>query len=420
MTNTISRRTAMLLPLALPLAARTLEVRAQGSPVLIGATYPLSGSAASAGQEMKAAIEVGLDIVNNAHPELKDLPLGPTPGLPNLQGRKVSVDFADHQGNPAVAQSQTLRLITQDRAVGMVGAYQSSCTLTSSAVAERYGIPFVAGESTAPNLTERGYKWFFRTTPFGADFGKAYAAFLIDLKKAGTKVDGVTIVNENTDFGTGTGDAIVASLKESNLPLKSRITYNANSADLTAEVLQMKQTNPDVVIFVSYTSDSILFLKTMKGQNYKPAVVIGDDAGFSDPAFIKAVGDIAQGAIDRSAFGIGKPGSNSNIVNAMYKAKTGNDLDDTSARCLQGFLVLCDAINRAGSTDPDKIRAALVATDLKPDQLMIGYKGVKFNAQGQNELASTLLVQLQGSDYVPIWPAASATGKLELPFKGWA
>jgi len=95
-------------------------------------------------------------------------------------------------------------------------------------------------------------------------------------------------------------------------------------------------------------------------------------------------------------------------------------MDDTSARALEGFLVLCDAINRAGSTDPDKIRAALVATDLKPDQLMIGYNGVKFNAQGQNILASTLLVQLQGNDYVPIWPAAEATGQLELPFKGWA
>ncbi len=104
----------------------------------------------------------------------------------------------------------------------------------------------------------------------------------------------------------------------------------------------------------------------------------------------------------------------------MYKIKTGNDMDDTSARCLQGFLVLCDAINRAGSTDPDKVRAALIATNLKPEQLMIGYKGVKFDAHGQNELASTLLVQLRGSAYVPVWPEASATAPLELPFKGWA
>jgi branched-chain amino acid transport system substrate-binding protein len=149
----------------------------------------------------------------------------------------------------------------------------------------------------------------------------------------------------------------------------------------------MKQTNPDVVIFVSYTSDSILFLKTMKNLAFKPPIVIGDDSGFSDPSFVKAVGDLAQGAINRSAFGVGKPGSSSNIVNAMYKVKTGNDTDDTSARCLQGFLVLCGAINRAGSTEPEKIRAALITTDLKPEQLMIGYKGVKFDAHGQNELA---------------------------------
>ncbi len=411
----ITRRTAVLLPFALPLAAR-----AEAAPVLIGATYPLSGSVASAGHEMRAAIDVGLDIVNNAHPELKDLPLGPTAGLPNLSGRQIAVEFADHQGNPAVAQSQTLRLITQSHVVAMLGAYQSSCTLTSSAVAERYGIPFVAAESAAPSLTERGYKWFFRTTPIGTDFGKTYAEFLAEERGKGEKVDRVMVVNENTEYGTSTGDAIIAAFKSHNLTLAGRIPYSANSADLSAEVLRMKQANPDVVIFVSYTSDSILFLKTMKNLAYKPPIVIGDDSGFSDPAFVKAVGDIAQGAINRSAFGIGKPDSSSYIVNAMYKVKTGNDMDDTSARCMQGFLVLCNAINRAGSTEPAKIQAALRATDLKPEQLMIGYKGVKFNAQGQNELASTLLVQLRGNAYVPVWPDASATAPLQLPFKGWA
>ena len=63
-------------------------------------------------------------------------------------------------------------------------------------------------------------------------------------------------------------------------------------------------------------------------------------------------------------------------------------MDDTAARQMQGFLVLCDAIDRAGSTDPAKIQAALKATDLKPEQLMIGYKGVKFDDKGQNILAA--------------------------------
>jgi branched-chain amino acid transport system substrate-binding protein len=86
---------------------------------------------------------------------------------------------------------------------------------------------------------------------------------------------------------------------------------------------------------------------------------------------------------------------------------------------MEGFFVLADAINRAGSTEPDKIQAALKATDLKPDQLMIGYHGVKFDDTGQNTLSATYLIQLQGKQYVSGWPTSLATGKLELPMKGW-
>jgi branched-chain amino acid transport system substrate-binding protein len=89
-----------------------------GGAVRVGATYPLSGAVASAGTALCDALEVAVDIVNNPHPELGKLPLAATAGLPGLGGRKVEVVFADHQGNPAVAQSQTVRLITQEKVVG--------------------------------------------------------------------------------------------------------------------------------------------------------------------------------------------------------------------------------------------------------------------------------------------------------------
>jgi branched-chain amino acid transport system substrate-binding protein len=389
--------------------------------VKIGAIYPLSGNpSASAGQALQDAVEVAADIVNNPHPELSALPLAAGSGLPGLGGRKVEPVFADHQGNPATAQNQALRLITQDKVVAMVGAYQSSATLTASAVAERYGIPFVAGEASAPSLTQRGFKWFFRPTPIGTDFGAAYADFLAGLQVKDVPVAKVAMVNENTEYGTSTGDAIIKAIDaKPGMKVDPRIQYSANSSDVSAQVLQLKQANPDVVIFVSYTSDSILFMKTMHNLNWKPPVVIGDDSGFSDSAFIAAVGDLAEGAINRSSFDAGKPGSVSYIVNQLYKKKAGHDLDDTSARGMEGFLVLCDAINRAGSTDPAKIQAALRATDLKASQLMIGYNGVKFAADGQNTLAATLLVQLRDRKYLPIWPAEMATTQVQLPFKGW-
>jgi branched-chain amino acid transport system substrate-binding protein len=387
--------------------------------VKIGVIYPLTGNAASAGQSAKDAVNLGVEIVNTAHPELKALPLGATAGLPNLGGAKIELDEADHQGNPQVGQQQTLRLITQDHVVAMLGSYHSSVSLVATAAAERQGIPYLVADSVALNITGRGFKWTFRTTPIASDFAKAYAGFLSDLRKSGRKIDKIAIVNENTDYGTSVAGSILEAAKAANITVAAQIPYNANSSDVSAQVIQLKTAHPDVVIFISYTADTILYFRTMKNLDYLPPIIIGDDAGFSDPTFVPNVGDLAQGAINRSAFDIGKPGSNSYIVNQLFKAKYGRDLDDTSARWMQGFFVLADAINRAGSSDPDKIQAALQATDLKADQLMIGYNGVKFDSTGQNTLASTFLIQLQGKQYVSVWPSSLATGKLELPMKGW-
>ena len=387
--------------------------------IKIGAIYPLSGNAASAGESAKAALEVALDIINNPHPELGNIPLAKTAGLPNLKGAKLDIVFADNQGSPAVGQSQALRLITQEKVAALTGAYQSGITQTASAIAEKYGIPFLSGESVAANLTERGFKWFFRTTPVASDIAKTYMAFLKDLKAGGQKVDSNAVVNENSDYGTSIAQVLDEAAKANGFNIDLHIPYSANTTDVQSQVLQLKDKKPDVVIFVSYTSDAILYMKAMKALDYKPAVLIGDDSGFSDAAFLKTVGSIAQGAINRSAWDIGKPGSVTYLINEMYKKKRGVDLDDTAGRAMQGFLTLADAINRAGSTEPAKIQAALRATDLKPDQLMMGYKGVKFDAKGNNELAAALLIQIQGDHYVAVWPKETAVAPLQLPYKGW-
>ena len=416
--SSISRRAVAGLALALPGLLPGRRAFA-AEPVKIGAIYPLTGGTASAGTALRDAVEVASDIVNTPHPELASLPLAAGSGLPGLGGRRVEAVFADHQGNPATAQNQAIRLITQDKVVALVGCYQSSATLTASAIAERYGIPFVAGEASAPSLTLRGFKWFFRPTPIGTNFGAAYADFLLGLKAAGTPINSIAMVNENTEYGSSTGDAIVKAAEAKGLKIGLRIPYSANSSDVSAQVLQLKEAKPDVAIFVSYTSDSILFMKTMRNLDWKPPVLIGDDSGFSDTAFIAAVGDLAEGAVNRSSYDIGKPGSVSFIVNELYQKRAGHALDDTSARGMQGYLSLCEAINRAGSTEPAKIQAALQATDMKANQLMIGYNGIKYDANGQNELAATLLVQLRNKNYVPIWPANLATEKAQIPFKGW-
>jgi branched-chain amino acid transport system substrate-binding protein len=388
--------------------------------VKIGAIFPLSGNAASAGVHAKAAIEVAMDIVNNAHPEFGNFPLAMNAGLAGLGGAKVEVVFADNQGSPATGQNQTLRLITEEKVVALTGAYQSGITLTASAIAEKYGVPFVNGESVAANLTERGFKWFFRVTPVAADFAKIYFEFLTDMKAAGAKTDNVALVHDNTEYGTSVSSVITSVFKEKGQNIALDIAYAVNATDVQGQVLQLKEKKPDVVIMIAYTSDAILYAKTMQALDYKPPMIIADDSGYSDPSFIKSAGKISQGAFNRSSWSVGPTGSPTALIAEMYKKKSGDDMDDTAARQMQAFFVLCDAIDRAASIDPAKIQAALKATDLKPDQLMMGYKGIKFDEKGQNTLASGLLIQLQdGENYVAVWPKASAAKSPVIPYKGW-
>ena len=393
---------------------------AEDKVVKIGAVFPMTGNAASAGIHAKAAIEVAMDIINNAHPELGNFPLARNAGLAGLGGAKVEVVFADNQGSPATGQNQALRLITEEKVVALTGAYQSGITLTTSAIAEKYGIPFVNGESVAANLTERGFKWFFRTTPIATDFAKVFSDFLTDMKSQGAKVDSVALVHDNTEYGTSVAGTLTTTFKDKGLNVALDVAYASNATDVQSQVLQLKEKKPDVAIMISYTSDAILFAKTMQGQDYKPAMLLADDAGYSDPSFIKAVGKISIGAFNRSSWSMGPPGSPTAIIADMYKKKSGDEMDDTAARQMQAFFVLADAIDRAGSTEPAKIQAALKATDLKPEQLMIGYKGVKFDDKGQNILASGRIIQLQdGDNYFAVWPKDGAEKAPVLPYKGW-
>jgi len=214
--------------------------------VKIGVIYPLSGNAASAGNYSKMASELGAEIVNAGNPELaKILPfISAGGGLPGLKGAKIEVVIADNQGTPAAGANQTLRLITQEKVSAVIGTYQSGITETASAIAEKYSIPFLTPESVAANLTERGFKSFFRTTPVAGDFAKAYSEFLKEQKAAGKKVDSIALVHENTEYGNSVSSVIADVFKKDGLNVSQNISYSANSTDVQPQVLQLKEKNP--------------------------------------------------------------------------------------------------------------------------------------------------------------------------------
>src|SRR5262245_9918675 len=150
--------------------------------VVIGVLYPMSGPVAQVGIDSVNAVKLATEIINNGGSQL-NLPLGKTAGLPGLGGAKIRLVIVDHQGKPDVGQSEAERLITQEKVHALFGAYFSSVTATASQVAERYGIPYMNAESSSPGLTDRGFKWFFRTSPHDGHFSLAMFEFMKDLEK---------------------------------------------------------------------------------------------------------------------------------------------------------------------------------------------------------------------------------------------
>ena len=170
-------------------------------------------------------------------------------------------------------------------------------------------MPFLNSESVAANLTERGFKWFFRTTPIATDFAKVYYDFLTEMKASGAKTDNIALVHDTTEYGASVAATITSAFKEKGIAIAQDVAYTTNATDVQSQVLQLKDKKPDVVIMISYTSDAILFAKTMQSLDYKPPMLLADDAGYSDPSFLKAVGKISLGAFNRSSWSVGAPGS---------------------------------------------------------------------------------------------------------------
>lgn len=390
--------------------------------VVIGGIWPLSGRLASLGKDIKAAVNLALDIINEQHD--LDLPLARTKGLPNLGGARLRIIFADHRGNPAQGRAEAERLITEKKVAVLTGSYHSSVTKTASAAAERYGVPFVNGESSSPTLTQRGFKWFFRTGPHDVTFSQNMLQIVKDLEtKRGHKVATFAILSEDSEWGASAVKAEERFIKEFGYELVEKILYSRKTADLSAEVLRIKAKNPDVVIQNSYTPDAILSMKEYKRQNWLPKLLIAQDAGFVSSEFLNTMGADADYIMTRSAWGgldMAEKLPLMRKVNELYRKRTGQDLDGVTARDFTVIFAIADAINRAGSTKPEAIRQALLKTNIPGSQLIMGWKGIRFDPKtGQNVHAAGVIQQRLGQKWRTVWPLEVAPVKAKVPMPAW-
>ena len=433
-----SRSARMLLGIFLVAALVLPSVLSAAEDVKIGVLFPLTGGAASAGRELRAGAELALEIANNPMPDI-NMTMAKNAGIKSMGGAKVILIFKDHEGNPTLGADLAKKLILDDKVHGLMGAYHSAVTKAVSAVAEQYGIPLINDSSTSPELTRQGYKWFWRTTPHDIYFTKDLFEFLKGMTEGKVKglpaVPKKDIMNlasacEKTEWGAAVSELIEKFGKDYGFEVKKSILYGAKATDLSSEVRSLTAVKPDAMLFASYGSDAILMMKTLKDQKAAPKLLWGQDAGFEVPEFVSTLGEITVGSLTRTVF-IPKIAQVKPIaakVNAMYKAKTGNDLSGASARSFTGLQAWVYILEKAGSVKPADIQKAANSIEIPGDELVVPWQGIKFATTGedigQNELGTGMIGQYQkdkdGNITMEIaYPFDVATANLIYPLKGF-
>jgi branched-chain amino acid transport system substrate-binding protein len=419
----------LIIGLMIPAGAMAAKV------IKIGVIYPLTGGAAAAGRELRAGAELAAEIANNVMSDI-NMSMAKNAGIRGLGGTKIELIFKDHEGNPTLGADLAKKLILDDKVDGLLGCYHSSVTKTVSAVAEQHGIPMINGTSTSPPLTQRGFKWFWRTTPHDKWFTKDLFELMQGLTEG--KVKGVKAVPrddliniasacEKTEWGSNVSLMIEGWAKEYGYKVRKSLLYAKESPDLSSEVRSLKAARPGAMLFASYTSDAILMVKTLKVQKVKPNIIWGQDAGFEKPEFRSTLGDAIIGILTRTVFlpKVAELKEVSGQVNKLYKAKTGNDLGGASARAFTCLQTWVHVLESAGSAKPADIQRAANKLHIPGDELVVPWAGIKFSTSGdeigQNTLGSGLIGQYQkGSDgnigLEIVYPFDVASADMVYPF----
>jgi len=366
--------------------------------VKIGNIIPLSGPSASVGVQGKDVREMAVEEINNAG------------GIKSLGGAKIEMVYVDSKSDPTVGVTEAERLINSEKVHLLTGCWNSAVTYPTTQVAERYGIPFIVPVSVRDTITERGFKYVFRIAAKDSWWTRDQFRFLKDMEEEfNVEIKTLAFVYENGDWGTGFAAGWKKLAKEFGYEVVLDEPYPSTASDLSPVVMKMKKANADVVMLVSNAADAILLTNSMAELKVRPKAVIASGGGHADPKFLDNCKKNADYIFDEVEWetDLGKPGVKE--INAKFKKKYGYNLAGESVDAYASMYVIADALERAGSLNPKKIRDALAETKLDSGPAMIvSYDAIEFDKDGQNKNAGIVIVQIREMngkmDRVTVWP----------------
>ena len=327
--------------------------------IRIGLMAPLTGAWASEGQDMKQIVELLAAEVNNQG---------------GLLGKQVEIITEDDGGDPKTAALAAQRLANSD-IVAVIGTYGSSITEASQNIFDEAEILQIANGSTAIRLSEKGLKYFFRSSPRDDEQGLVAAKTLVDM---GFKK--IAILHDNTSYAKGLADEAKGLLEKQPVKIVFYDALTPGERDYNTILTKIKAAGPDVIFFSAYYPEAGLLLRQKMEMGWNVPFIGGDAT--NNPDLVKIAGKDAAAGFYFLSPPVPQDLDSSAAKNFMSAFKKKYNAEPGSVWAVlagDGFNAVAAAIKGCGSTDSAKM-AAYMKKDLKN---MPGLTGnISFNNKG--------------------------------------
>jgi branched-chain amino acid transport system substrate-binding protein len=242
--------------------------------------------------------------------------------------------------------------------------------------------------------------------------GTAGAQFLDQVAKAANQpVKTVAVLHEQGPFGSAVRDAFKAEAEKAGIKVGPALAYDAaNVSDLTTQVTQVKASGADVLMVAGYYRDGVLAAKavaTVKPPALKAVYGVANGA-FDLPQFPKEAGAAAEGFFDAN-YHADMTNADTQALAKLYQERYNDQIRTGAVLAHDSVKVIADALERAGSAEPAKVRDAIASGSVPT--LIAGNGPIKFGPTGENENATPILMQVQGGVVKQVFPADKAEEK---------
>ncbi len=309
-------------------------------PVKIGVYYPMTGPSAVYGQ-------IGYKGLQLAQ---KD--------RPQVLGRAVKLFLTDNKSDKVESANAVSRLIQKNKVDAVIGGLTSSNTLSGAPVAEKAKVPMISPWATNPVVTQ-GKKYIFRACFIDPFQGFVGAKFARDNLKAKTAA---VLIDITQDYCVGIASFFMKNFEKMGGKVVSKLHYNTGDLDFTAQLTTIKNSHPDVIYCPGYFKELALIARQAREIGLQAPILAGDAAQADE--LIKIGGKAVEGLSFTTHFdekGV-TTDAGKKFVKAFRAAYPGITPDSVSALSYDTYNILLDAIERAGSTDKEKVRAELEKT----------------------------------------------------------